>query len=69
MLAPTGTPRPIIEKLHAVFVEFAAMPDIKERLSGIGAEPGTMSLAEFGAMIKRDIARWKKVAQEAGIRL
>lgn len=45
------------------------MPDIKERLSGIGAEPGSMSPPEFAAMIKRDIARWKKVAQEAGIRL
>jgi tripartite-type tricarboxylate transporter receptor subunit TctC len=57
------------DKLHAAFREFSAMPDIKERLSGIGAEPGSMSPPEFAAMIKRDIARWKKVAQEAGIRL
>jgi tripartite-type tricarboxylate transporter receptor subunit TctC len=69
MLAPTGTPKPIIDKLHAAFTEFSAMPDIKERLSGIGAEPAGMSPAEFAAMIKRDIARWKKVAEEAGIRL
>ncbi len=69
MFAPTGTPKPIIDKLHAAFTEFSAMPDIKERLSGIGAEPAGMSPAEFGATIKRDIARWKKVAQEAGIRL
>ena len=46
-----------------------AMSDIKERLSSIGAEPAGMGPAEFGATIKRDIARWKKVAQEAGIRL
>lgn len=45
------------------------MPDIKERLSGIGAEPGTLSQVEFAAMIKRDIARWKKVAIEANIRM
>jgi tripartite-type tricarboxylate transporter receptor subunit TctC len=69
MLAPTGTPKAVLDKLHAAFVEFAASPDIKEKLSSIGAEPATMSQAEFGAMIKRDIARWKKVAQEAGIRL
>jgi tripartite-type tricarboxylate transporter receptor subunit TctC len=69
MLAPAGTPKAIVDKLHAAFVEFAASPDIKEKLSSIGAEPATMSQAEFGAMIKRDIARWKKVAQEAGIRL
>jgi tripartite-type tricarboxylate transporter receptor subunit TctC len=69
MLAPTGTPRPIVDKLHAAFVEFAASPDIKEKLSGIGAEPGSTSQAEFAAIIKRDLARWKKVAQEANIRL
>jgi tripartite-type tricarboxylate transporter receptor subunit TctC len=68
-LAPTGTSKAIIDKLHAAFVEFSAMPDIKERLSGIGAEPTSASQAEFAAIIKRDIARWKKVAQDAGIRL
>lgn len=69
MVAPAGTPRPIIEKLHAAFVTFAASPDIKDQLSSIGAEPATMSPAAFGAMIKSDIARWKKVAAEAGIHL
>ena len=68
-LAPTGTPKPILDKLHAAFVEFSAMPDIKERLSSIGAEPTSSSQAEFAAMIKRDIVRWKKLAVEAGIRL
>ena len=68
MQAPAGTPKPIIAKLHAAIVEFAASPDVKERLSGIGAEPATMSSAEFSSMIKRDLARWKKVAAEAGIK-
>ena len=44
-------------------------PDIREKLSAIGAEPTSSSQAEFAAMIKRDMARWKKVAVEAGIRL
>jgi tripartite-type tricarboxylate transporter receptor subunit TctC len=69
MLAPTGTPQPVIDKLYAAFTEFSAMPDIIERLSAIGAEPASMSAAAFSAMIKRDIARWKKVALEANIRL
>ena len=69
MLAPAGTPKAVVDRLHAAFVDFAASPDIKEKLSGIGAEPASMSQAEFGAMIKSDIARWKKVAQEAGIKL
>jgi tripartite-type tricarboxylate transporter receptor subunit TctC len=65
----TRTPKPIIDKLHSAFTEFSAMADIKEKLSAIGAEPGSTSPGEFAAMIKRDIARWKKVAQEVGIRL
>jgi tripartite-type tricarboxylate transporter receptor subunit TctC len=69
MVAPAGTPKPIIDKLHAALTGFAASADIKEQLSSIGAEPATMSPAEFGAMIKRDIARWKKVAAEANIRM
>ncbi len=69
MLAPTGTPQAIIDKPYAAFTEFSAMPDIRERLSGIGAETAGMSPTAFAAMIKSDIARWKKVALEAGIRL
>ncbi|HKA43603.1 MAG TPA: tripartite tricarboxylate transporter substrate binding protein [Burkholderiales bacterium] len=67
--APAGTPKPVVEKLHAGIAEFAASADVKERLSNIGAEPATLSPAEFAAMIKHDIGRWKKVAAEAGIRL
>jgi len=69
MVAPAGTPRPVVQKLHTAFVQFAASADIKEQLSVIGAEPTSLSPAEFGAMIKRDLARWRKVAQEAAIRL
>jgi tripartite-type tricarboxylate transporter receptor subunit TctC len=69
IVAPAGTPKPIIDKLHAALTGFAASADIKEQLSSIGAEPATMSPAEFGAMIKRDITRWKKVAAEANIRM
>jgi tripartite-type tricarboxylate transporter receptor subunit TctC len=69
MLAPAGTPKPILEKLHAAFVEFAALPDVRERLSSIGAEPATLSAADFTAMIKRDLARWKQVARDANIKL
>ena len=66
MLAPARTPKPIIDKLHAAFVEFAASPDIREKLSPIGAEPGSSSVDEFAATIKRDITRWKKVAAGGG---
>ena len=69
MLAPAGTPKPVLEKLHAALVEFAANADVKARLSSIGAEPATLGSAEFAAMIKRDIARWKEVARAANVKL
>jgi tripartite-type tricarboxylate transporter receptor subunit TctC len=67
--APAGTPKTIVDKVNAALVEIARMPDIKEQLSSIGAEPATMSPSAFAAMIKRDIARWRKVADEADIHL
>lgn len=67
--APAGTPKAIVDKINAALVEFAKLPDIKDQLSSIGAEPATMTPSAFSAMIKHDIARWKKVADEAHIHL
>ena len=65
--APAGTPNPLLEKLHSALVEFAGSDYVRERLATIGAEPATLSRAEFASMIKRDIARWGRVAREAGV--
>jgi tripartite-type tricarboxylate transporter receptor subunit TctC len=69
LFAPAGTPKPVLETLHSAIVEFAASPDIKERLSALGAEPATLTPAQFAAMIKGDIARWKAVARDANVRI
>ena len=69
VFAPAATPKAVLDKLHSGLVEFAASDYARERLATIGAEPGTLSRADFAAMIKRDIARWAKVAREAGVTL
>ena len=68
MLAPAGTPREIVTKLHAEIVRVLQAADVKQRLSQDGAEPVGSSPAEFGAFIRAETAKWAKVAKDIGIR-
>lgn len=67
LLAPAGTPRDVITRLHAETLRMLALPDIKQKLAAEGAEAIGNSPEEFAAQIHRDIARWAKVAREAKI--
>jgi tripartite-type tricarboxylate transporter receptor subunit TctC len=69
ILAPAATPRAIIDKLYREIAKIVQMPDVRERLIADGAEPAGTSPAEFTAHIKRELARWAKVIQDANIRV
>jgi tripartite-type tricarboxylate transporter receptor subunit TctC len=69
VMAPAGTPGAIVGRLHAEFVRILAMPDVRDRLSGLGAEIVGSTPAEFEAYLKAEIAKWGKVAKQAGVRL
>jgi tripartite-type tricarboxylate transporter receptor subunit TctC len=68
LLAPAGTPRDIVAKLHAEVVKALALPDLRERYSAGGIEPVGNTPDQFAAEIRADIARWAKVARAANIR-
>ena len=68
ILAPAGTPRPIIQRLNAELRNMMAAPEIKERLAAMGTEPLSSTPEEFGAYIKREIAKWGDVVRKAGLR-
>ncbi|MDP1536019.1 MAG: tripartite tricarboxylate transporter substrate binding protein [Burkholderiales bacterium] len=68
ILAPAGTPRDVVTKLHAETVRILALPDVKQRLASEGAEAIGNTPEEFAAQIRRDIARWARVASEAKIK-
>ncbi len=68
LLAPAGTPREIIAKLHAEIVNALALPDLRERYVSTGIEPVGSSPDQFAAAIREDITRWAKVARAANIR-
>lgn len=68
VLAPAGTPREIVARLHAEIVRALQLPEVKERLAADGAEPVGDSPEAFAALIKSEIEKWAKVAKAAGIR-
>jgi tripartite-type tricarboxylate transporter receptor subunit TctC len=68
-LAPAGTPAPIVQKVNADLVRVLAMPEVRDKLVALGFELAPGSPAEFGDMIKREIAKVAKVVKDAGIRV
>lgn len=70
ILAPTGTPRPVVDRLHADLVKITALPDIKQRLSASGLEPKSSATPQaFGTFLRDDVTRWERVIREANIKL
>ncbi len=65
VLAPAGTPRPIIDKLSREIVKMVKSADLRERLAADGAEPVGSTPEEFASHIKRELARWAKVIKQA----
>ncbi len=69
LLAPAGTPKDIVQKLSVETRRILELPDVKERLSGQGAEPAGNSPEEFAAFIRSEQAKWRKVIQQGNIKL
>jgi tripartite-type tricarboxylate transporter receptor subunit TctC len=68
LLAPAGTPREIIARLHSEVVKAVGSAEVRERFQSFGSEPLGSSPDEFAAQIKSDIAKWAKVAKTANVR-
>jgi tripartite-type tricarboxylate transporter receptor subunit TctC len=67
LLAPKGTPQPILDKLNAEVVKILNMPDVKERFAGGGVPTIPSSAAELDARIKREAAVYKVIVEKANI--
>jgi tripartite-type tricarboxylate transporter receptor subunit TctC len=67
MFAPAGTPRPLIEKVNAALVKALHDPVVSKTLIDRGAEPVGSTPEQHAAFNKAEIAKWIKVAREAGI--
>jgi tripartite-type tricarboxylate transporter receptor subunit TctC len=69
ILAPAGTPRPIVDVLNSEIVKAIGDREVKERLVAAGVEPTSSSPQEVGARLKSEVSRWEKIVKESGIRL
>ena len=68
LMAPAGTPRDVIAKIHSDIAKVLQMPAVRERLAGMGAEPSGESPAELAARIKAEYDRWGEVVRKANIK-
>jgi tripartite-type tricarboxylate transporter receptor subunit TctC len=67
VFVPAGTPRPIVDRLHAAIVATIASPDVRQRLidSGVAVET-SRTPDDFAAFVAAESIRWSRVAKEAG---
>ncbi len=67
VMAPAGTPAPVIERVNAIIVEALAMPAVQERLAQAGADAVSSSPAELGERIRAETEKWGRVVKAARI--
>jgi len=68
VMAPAGTPQPIVDKLNAEIAKVINRADVKENWAKQGAVPLVMSPAEFDKYLRADIEKWARVVQKSGIK-
>jgi tripartite-type tricarboxylate transporter receptor subunit TctC len=69
IFAPAGTPRAIIDRLHAEIGKILALPDIQERVAKLGMQGSDMSVEQVAAFQKAEVAKWAAVIKAAHIKL
>lgn len=69
LLAPAGTPQPIVDKVYTAISQVLSTPAMHERLKTLGAEPVQSSPASFAAGLPAELAHWKKVVDASGARI
>ena len=68
IMAPAGTPRPLIDLLNAEVHRILALPDVRERFSGLGADPTPSTPEKFATVMKADAEKWGRIIKQAGVR-
>jgi tripartite-type tricarboxylate transporter receptor subunit TctC len=69
LMAPAGTPKPVVDRLNAEVQKALAQPDLKEAWAKQGAVPMNMTPDEFGKFLAQDIEKWAKVVKFANMKV
>jgi tripartite-type tricarboxylate transporter receptor subunit TctC len=67
VLAPAGTPAPVIAKFNAAMVAALKAPDLREQLRDVGTTPAPSAPQQFDAYMREEIARWRAVIRDKGL--
>jgi tripartite-type tricarboxylate transporter receptor subunit TctC len=67
VFAPAGTPKPVVDRLAKEIAAIVAMPDVQEKLRGLGVEPDGRTSQAFTTFQHAEIVKWGKVIKDAGI--
>jgi tripartite-type tricarboxylate transporter receptor subunit TctC len=68
-LAPRGTPRPVIDRIHRGVVQAMASSDIRDRYLNEGADVAVRGPQEFETLLRGEFAKWSKVVKDSGVRI
>jgi tripartite-type tricarboxylate transporter receptor subunit TctC len=67
VIATGGTPRAVVDRLHAEITRIVRLPDVSEKLAAQGADPAGGSPEDFARFIDAEIRKWAAVVRGAGI--
>lgn len=68
LMAPTSTPKPIIDRLNSEMQAVLAMPDVRKKLAEAGVEVSPANPAQFASFVKRETGKYRTIVQAADIR-
>ncbi len=68
LMAPAGTPKDVVGKLHDATARSLAKPEVAARFATLGTDVAPLNPEELGAFIRSEIAKWARMAKEAGIK-
>jgi tripartite-type tricarboxylate transporter receptor subunit TctC len=67
LVAPAGTPKPIVDRLHALVQAMLKEDPTLKRMAGAALDPMRMSQAEFAAFVKHEYGKWQAIVTNAGV--
>ena len=68
LVVPAATPRAIVNRIYADSGKVLAMPEVRERLAGLGLEVVGSTPEQFDAFVRNEIAKWAKVIKDNNIK-
>lgn len=68
LFAPAGTPKPILDAVHAQALKALQAPDVRERMAGLGIDAVGNTPEQLGAILRADLEKWTAVAKSAGVK-